>query len=269
MSINHVYNQTVADGTATSLVRPSDWNSNHNLIYNLSGNTLGSSQISGLDITLVGDNLSLSADTAGGKLHFSVPSTSQLSGQANITIGTTGSTIGFSAVDGIQALIAGTQTYNQIGTVSFINSNGVSWGLNSGASSSNFTASINSTSAMGLNTAGTNMTWTANSSGLSINAAGYAGTTTAITGRASITLNSLGLQFNGSGLAGTNTATTGNISVTINSSGISLNAVGMTTTGTGSSNTRAVIGSAAASNAGYIKMLIGTLNVFVPYYTTN
>lgn len=72
MPIKHFYNQTVADGTATSVVRPSDWNSNHSMIYNLSGNTLGSSQLAGADITFVGgDNVTLSADTAASKLVFS------------------------------------------------------------------------------------------------------------------------------------------------------------------------------------------------------
>lgn len=72
MPIKHFYNQTVADGTATSVVRPSDWNSNHSMIYNLSGNTAGSSQLAGADITFVGgNNVTLSADTAASKLVFS------------------------------------------------------------------------------------------------------------------------------------------------------------------------------------------------------
>jgi len=72
MSIQHFYTQTVADGTATSLVRPSDWNSGHKMVYNLSGNTLGSSQISGSDVHFVGgNNVTLSADTANSKLVFS------------------------------------------------------------------------------------------------------------------------------------------------------------------------------------------------------
>jgi hypothetical protein len=72
MSIKHFYSQTVADGTATSVVRPSDWNSNHQMVYNLSGNTLGSSQISGADVIFEGgNNVTLSADTANSKLIFS------------------------------------------------------------------------------------------------------------------------------------------------------------------------------------------------------
>lgn len=73
-----------------------------------------------------------------------------------------------------------------------------------------------STDAIGLNTAQTNVTWTVNSSGLSINASGYAGTGTSAT-NASITLNSAGLAISvaapgaGGGVgieAGTRTATT-------------------------------------------------------------
>ena len=83
MSIKHFYSQTVADGTATSVVRPSDWNSNHNMIVNLSGNTLGSSQLSGQDIVFVGgNNVTLSADTAASKLVFSAAA-----GGGGVTVG--------------------------------------------------------------------------------------------------------------------------------------------------------------------------------------
>ena len=63
MSIQHFYSQTVADGTATSVVRPSDWNSVHNQILNMGGNTAGTSQISGADIVWAGgNNVTLSAN---------------------------------------------------------------------------------------------------------------------------------------------------------------------------------------------------------------
>lgn len=52
-----------------------------------------------------------------------------------------------------------------------------------------------STDAVGLNTAKTNVTWTVNSSGLSLDAGGYAGTVTGATG-ASITVNSSGVSIN-------------------------------------------------------------------------
>jgi hypothetical protein len=67
MSLYHVYSQTVADGTATSVVRPSDWNSAHNQQITLSGNTAGQSTISGTNIVFQGgNNVTLSANTAAG-----------------------------------------------------------------------------------------------------------------------------------------------------------------------------------------------------------
>jgi hypothetical protein len=66
MSIIHAYSQTVADGTATSVVRPSDWNSAHNQVLNIGGNTAGTSQISGSDIIWAGgNNITLSASSNG------------------------------------------------------------------------------------------------------------------------------------------------------------------------------------------------------------
>lgn len=113
MAIQHVYSQTVADGTATSVVRPSDWNSNHKIVYDLSGNTAGSAAISGQNITLVGsNNITLSADTLNSKLVFN-------------------------AAGGI-AGAAGTQTATS-GTVVFSNSNNVTFGM---SGSTRVTASV-------------------------------------------------------------------------------------------------------------------------------
>jgi hypothetical protein len=67
MSLYHAYNQTVADGTATSVVRPSDWNSAHNQQITLAGNTAGQSTVSGTNIAFQGgNNVTLSAITAAG-----------------------------------------------------------------------------------------------------------------------------------------------------------------------------------------------------------
>lgn len=72
MPIEHFKSITIADGTNTNIVVPSDWNSDHRMIYNLSGNTAGSSQLNAADITFVGgNNVTLSADTAASKLVFS------------------------------------------------------------------------------------------------------------------------------------------------------------------------------------------------------
>lgn len=126
---------------------------------------------------------------------------------------------------------AGTTSTNA-SNFTFANGNGISFGLGTGASVGSITASHNglttaraSNDAIGLNTAQSNVTWTVNSSGLSLDARGYAGTGTSKTGNAAITLNSNGLQFNGASLAGTTTGFAGaNISgsMTHNTDGLNL-----------------------------------------------
>lgn len=98
------------------------------------------------------------------------------------------------------AALKGSGTYTQnTGTVEFANSNGITFGLsNNGtmtASHNGLTTARASNDGLGLATAQTNVTWTANSAGLSINAGGYAGTGTTGT-NATFTLNSNGLQLN-------------------------------------------------------------------------
>lgn len=58
ITIQHAKNVTIADGTTTDIVRPSDWNSGHNVTFNLSA-----SDISGL--IFAGGELYKSTDTAG------------------------------------------------------------------------------------------------------------------------------------------------------------------------------------------------------------
>lgn len=114
-------------------------------------------------------------------------------------------------------------------TLSFSNVNGISFGTSAGsaitASHNALTTARASNDGIGLATAQTNVTWTVNSAGLSLNAAGYAGTATAVTGAASMTLNSNGLSFNGSSLAGVGTTFNGtNVSgsMTLNTAGLRL-----------------------------------------------
>lgn len=124
MSILHIKNNTIPDFTgtvtvfnsvgstvtanATDLVRPSDWNSNHNIVFNMSGNTLGSSQVSGQDVILVGgNNITLSADTANSKMVISGPNTLVQSTQP----------VAYSAANGSA----------NFSTITFANSNGVSF----------------------------------------------------------------------------------------------------------------------------------------------
>ena len=86
MSVQHVYSQTIADGTATSVVRPSDWNSNHNMVLNLGGNTAGTSQVSGQDIVWAGgNNVTLSANGSTVSIHATyVAQTTQTQAAGNI-----------------------------------------------------------------------------------------------------------------------------------------------------------------------------------------
>lgn len=66
-ALYHAYTQTIADGTATSVVRPSDWNSAHIQGQTLSGNTAGVSSFTGTNFVLQGgNNVTLSAATAAG-----------------------------------------------------------------------------------------------------------------------------------------------------------------------------------------------------------
>lgn len=94
-------------------------------------------------------------------------------------------------------------------TASFSNANGISFGTSAGpaitASHNGLTTARASNDAIGLNTDQTNVTWTVNSSGLSLNAAGYAGTGTTFAGAnvsGSITQNSNGLNLSLSVAAG-------------------------------------------------------------------
>lgn len=98
---------------------------------------------------------------------------------------------------------AGT-TSNLLSAITFSNSNGVSFGLNAGtmtASHNGLTTARASNDAIGLNTAQSNVTWTVNSGGLSLDARNYAGTGTTFNGAnisASITQNSAGVQISAS-----------------------------------------------------------------------
>ena len=58
---------TTASAAATNLVRPGDWNSAHNQLMTITGNTLGSSTVSGTNIVYGATNgLQISASTAVG-----------------------------------------------------------------------------------------------------------------------------------------------------------------------------------------------------------
>jgi hypothetical protein len=93
----------------------------------------------------------------------------------------------------------GAGTSNALSAITFQNSNGITFGLSTGAGVGSMTASYNSTQ--------------------------FVGTGTAVTGRASISLSSNGISFNGSALVGSATgtaSTTGAFSFGANSSSINI-----------------------------------------------
>lgn len=149
---------------------------------------------------------------------------------------------------------AGTATAITGGSLT-VNSDGVSLNL-----PAYLTTARRSTDAIGLNTAKTNVTWTVNSSGLSFDASGYAGTATAITG-GSLTVNSDGVSLNlpaylttarrSTDAVGLNTAQT-NVTWTVNSSGISINAGGYAGTNT------AMTGGSVTLNSSGISINVAT-----------
>jgi hypothetical protein len=138
--------------------------------------------------------------------------------------------------------LATTTTNGSLIVVATTNSNGATFAVppyltTAQAPGAYLTTARASTDGVGLNTAQTNVTWTVNSSGISINASGYAGTGLSLT-NATATLNSNGLQLSvgGGGVtnqtgpniaAGTQTGTSGTI-VFANSNNITFGMSGST-----------------------------------------
>ena len=140
---------------------------------------------------------------------------------------------------------SGTTNSSRIGNGGFVfaggngvtinqSNNSVSWSVatNYQSQGAYLTTARASTDAIGLNTAQSNVTWTANSSGLSLDARGYAGTGTTFNGTnvtATIVQNSLGLNLSlsagagGAGvvLSGSNNSITSGTASFVNANGVS------------------------------------------------
>lgn len=149
MALYHVYSNAVPDGTATSVVRPSDWNSAHGQSVQLLGNTAGTSQVYGTDIQYrASGNLTIVGSQGTNN------ATVVISGGNGVGVGAAGNTVSngnvvFSNSNGVSFGMAGSTVtasfgggggggftvYDGVGTsissdIQFINSNGVSFGLN-------------------------------------------------------------------------------------------------------------------------------------------
>lgn len=195
----------------------------NNITLSQNGNVVtisgGAAASNTLGVSNIGNTVGTSGVISGSALQFAY------AGGNNITlsqsINASSATITVSAPDYAYSGANGSATFK---TLSLANSNGVSFstgtqGLyatvatNYQSQGAYLTTARASTDGLGLNTAASNVTWTANSSGLSLDAQGYAGTGTSAT-NASLTLNSNGLAISvaapgaGGGIALANTQTT-------------------------------------------------------------
>jgi hypothetical protein len=157
---------------------------------NSSGISLDAGGYAGTGFTTAGNNIGLSGThgTNGLSLSASVAAQSNQSAIKGFGVTSTGNTAGNTGIStGIDWVLAGSNsiTLSQSTTAGGPNTVWMQVGPY-------LTTARASTDAIGLNTAKTNATWTVNSSGLSLDAGGYAGTGTSAT-NASITLNSNGL----------------------------------------------------------------------------
>lgn len=154
------------------------------------GNTSGDTGlVTGRLVLIGGNNITLSGSSNGGSLSLTI----------------SGANAG-GAQTGISGIVASNTTYTS-GTVSFSAQNNITIGSSVNGATQYIRLSVGnyittaraSTDAVGLNTAQTNVTWTVNSSGISLNAGGYAGTgitTTTTAGTAIVgTNNTVGLSL--------------------------------------------------------------------------
>jgi hypothetical protein len=160
---------------------------------NSSGLSLDAGGYAGTGFTSAGANVGLSGthNTAGLSLSVTVAAQTNQSAIKGLGVSNTGQTAGNTGLStGIDWVLAGSQsiTLSQSTTAGGPNTiwfQHPAW----------LTTARRSTDAIGLNTAQTNVTWTVNSSGLSLDAGGYAGTVTGATG-ASLTVNTAGVSVN-------------------------------------------------------------------------
>lgn len=259
-TVKHVFTNPVADGTITSIVRPSDWNSAHVVTLAPTGAEIIGAFSNGGNVTF-GTNASgyvtasaPAGGTGGGGVAISAGTNSTSTGTVvfadsngmsfgmntngavtasytvpnvpaqteyvfsnsnNVSFGTNGSTVTATATfaQSVQPVAYSADNGSAaFSTLTFANSNGVSFSTGTQglyatvktdyqSQGAYLTTARASNDAVGLNTAVSNVTATINSSGLSLDGRGYAGTGTTTAGANvsfSVTLNSNGLNLSGS-----------------------------------------------------------------------
>ena len=173
--------------------------SNYVRNWKLTGNTAGTtSSAQGTDLWLAGGN-GVTISGSSNTLSFSVATNYQSQGAYLTTAALSGDTSKYMQNWKLTGNTAGTTSSAEGTDLWLAGGNGVTISGSSNSLSFSVNTSYRaSNDAIGLNTAQTNVTWTVNSSGLSLNAAGYAGTGTTFTGAnisGSITQNSLGINL--------------------------------------------------------------------------
>jgi len=164
MTLLHAYSQTVADGTATSVVRPSDWNSGHNQFVTLAGNTSGASTVSGTNIVYQGGN-NVTLSGTGATIIISGGNTSQLAG--------TGTTLNLTNLNG--TLNVGSNGVAL--SLNNVDANYVAWELE-GANTAGTTGTTLTTTGAFYLSGGNNITLSGNSNTIVIQGAAAGGGTT-------------------------------------------------------------------------------------------
>lgn len=323
-SVFHIYTNAVPDGTATSVVRPSDWNSNH-LISGIPdgivpiGNTAGATaSISSGTLYIAGGN-NVTLNQAGNSITISGPTVPQNSfgvSTSGNTLGNTGTQSGqvvlvggnnitlsvITGPAGAQSIrisgpnaggaqtgisgIADSANTQTVGTLSFANSGGVTFGISTDALTATLTASVRTdyqssgaylTTAMQSNAATiSNINFSAgatsanlsaltfsNSGGVSFGLSAGTVTATVATNYQSqgAYLTTAARSQDTSNYAGINGAITGG-SLTVNTSGVSINLPAyLTTAALSNESTRYVFSSAGVNLTGSIGVTLGSNSV--------
>ena len=216
------YNIIGVNGAGTQLSTTLQLSNSNNITFGLNAGTItASASYSTLPIATNVNDIGSAGST--GTAQSYAPADHVHAGVVRIAAGSTlGNTLGDTLAKHGNWVIAGTNGVTISGsTGGASNTMYISVNTNYQSQGAYLTTARASNDAVGLNTAQSNVTWTANSSGLSIDARGY---------------------------AGTNTATTGSISVTLNSSGISLNAPAFLTTAMASNRGTDFVQATAAFN---------------------
>ena len=121
MAVQHIFNSPATDGTNSSKIQPSHWNSYHNQYMTIAGNTAGQSTVSGTNIVFQGgNNVTLSANTGVGAASIIISAYPQGAGMSfagtNIsgTVNTSG--IQLSVAQGVGTSFAGTNISGTVNT---------------------------------------------------------------------------------------------------------------------------------------------------------